>query len=53
MYGKLICAVFFILVLGLASSASAKLIGYWKLDENIGANTADSSGYGNDGIIKY
>ena len=48
---KLVFSVFFILVLGLAGSASAKLIGYWKLDENSGASTADSSGYGNNGII--
>ena len=51
MYGKLVFSVFFILVLGLAGSATAKLIGYWKLDENSGASTADSSGYGNNGII--
>src|SRR4030042_1794505 len=51
MFRKLVCAVSVVLVLGLAGSASAKLIGHWKLDENSGANTADSSGYGNDGII--
>ena len=51
MYRKLFFAVSVVLVLGLAGSASAKLIGYWRLNEGSGANTADSSGYGNDGII--
>ena len=51
MFRKLVCAVSVVLVLGLAGSASAELIGYWRLDENSGVNTVDSSGYGNDGII--
>ncbi len=51
MFAKFVRVISVVLVLGLAGSASAKLIGYWKLDENNGANTADSSGYGNDGII--
>jgi len=51
MFGKLVCTVFAALLPGLAGSASAELIGYWKLDENSGTTTADSSGYGNDGIL--
>ena len=51
MFVKLVCTVFAALLSGLAGSASAELIGYWKLDENSGTTTADSSGYGNDGII--
>jgi hypothetical protein len=51
MFAKLVCAVSAVLVLGMAGSVSAELIGYWSLDENNGANTADSSGYGNNGII--
>ncbi len=35
----------------IVSEASADLLGYWKLDENSGTSTVDSSGYGNDGII--
>jgi len=51
MFRRLVCAVSVVFVLGLAGSASAKLIGHWRLDENSGANTVDSSEYGNDGII--
>ena len=51
MFRTLVCAVSVILVLGLTGSASAELLGYWKLDENSGTNTEDSSGYGNNGII--
>jgi hypothetical protein len=51
MFAKLVRVISVVLVLDLAGSASAKLIGYWSLDENNGANTADSSGYGNNGII--
>jgi hypothetical protein len=48
---KLICLVFFVLVIVMASDVSAALIGYWKLDENNGLSTVDLSGYGNDGIL--
>ena len=47
---KLIHSVSFILVLGLASSASAELIGRWKLDEVSGTTAADSVG-NNDGTL--
>jgi len=48
---KLIRLVSFVLVMVMVSDASAALIGYWKLDENNGLSTVDSSGYGNDGIL--
>ena len=48
---KLIYLVSFVLVIIMARDASAALIGYWKLDENNGLSTVDSSGYGNDGIL--
>ncbi|MHC4436180.1 MAG: PA14 domain-containing protein [Planctomycetota bacterium] len=51
MFSKSVCAISVVLMLCLTGSASAELIGYWKLDENSGANTVDSSGYGNEGII--
>jgi hypothetical protein len=35
----------------MAHDASAELIGYWKLDENNGLSTVDSSGYGNAGEL--
>ncbi len=47
---KLIHLVSFILALGLASSASAELIGRWKLDEGSGTTAADSVG-NNDGTL--
>jgi hypothetical protein len=40
-----------IIAIAMVSQASAELLGYWKLDENSGTNTADSSVYGHDGII--
>jgi hypothetical protein len=48
---KLIYLIAFLFVTAAVSEASADLLGYWKLDENNGTSTADSSGYGNDGII--
>ncbi|MBN2594990.1 MAG: LamG domain-containing protein [Sedimentisphaerales bacterium] len=48
---KLICLVFSILVLGVASSVCADLVGHWRLDEGSGATATDSSGYGNHGTI--
>jgi large repetitive protein len=33
------------------STLGVDLLGYWKLDSNTGATTADSSGLGNDGTI--
>ncbi|MCP4258586.1 MAG: LamG domain-containing protein, partial [Planctomycetes bacterium] len=48
---KLICLVSFILVLNVASSIRADLIGYWPLDDGSGTTVADISGNGNDGTI--
>ncbi len=48
---KLIYLVSFVLVLGLASSASAALVAHWKLDEGSGTTAYDSSGQGNDGTL--
>jgi len=51
MYKKLTYLISFILVIVTISDASATLIGHWKLDENNGLTTIDSSGYGNDGML--
>jgi len=51
MYKKLTYLVSFILVIFMISDTSATLIGHWKLDENNGLTTIDSSGYGNDGML--
>ncbi len=50
MCSRLICLVSSILVLVVAGSASADLVGHWTLDEASGT-IADSSGNGNDGTI--
>ena len=48
---KLICLVVSILMLGLAGSVYADLVGHWRLDEGSGTTVSDSSGNGNDGTI--
>jgi len=48
---KLIYLISFVLVLGLADSASADLLVHWKLDEGSGTTVSDSSGNGNDGTF--
>jgi hypothetical protein len=48
---KLIHLISCIVVLSLASNASAKLVGHWNFDEGTGATAFDSSGYGNDGTL--
>ena len=48
---KLTYLVSFILVIIVVNDTSAALIGYWKLDENSGLTTVDSSGYGNNGTL--
>ena len=48
---KLICLVFSILIVGMASSGYADLVGHWRLDEGSGTTVSDSSGNGNDGTI--
>lgn len=35
-----------------SSEESPGMVGYWKFDEGAGTSAADSSGYGNDGILK-
>ncbi|HUU18755.1 MAG TPA: LamG domain-containing protein [Sedimentisphaerales bacterium] len=51
---KLIYLVSFVLVLGLTltNSASAELVGWWKLDDGSGTTALDSSGKGNDGTLQ-
>jgi len=49
---RLIYLVSFVLLLYLASSASAELVGYWKLDEGTGNTVYDSSTFGNDGTLE-
>ena len=48
---KLACLAFAALLLSVAGSASADLVGHWTLDEGSGTAVADSSGNGNHGII--
>ncbi|MHC4756735.1 MAG: LamG domain-containing protein [Planctomycetota bacterium] len=53
---KLIYLVSFVLVLGLVLTSVAdaddpSLVGWWKLDETSGLTAADSSLFGNDGIL--
>jgi hypothetical protein len=48
---ELICLIVSVFVLLLSGTASADLVGHWKLDEGSGTTIADSSGNGNDGTI--
>ncbi len=50
---KLVCLISFVLVLGLTltNTASAELVGWWKLDEGSGTTAYDSSGNGHDGTL--
>ena len=52
MYRKLTYMVSFVLVLGLLSSASAELVGQWKLDEGAGTTALDATGNGNNGTLE-
>jgi hypothetical protein len=45
------CAALLVLVGVLADTASAGLVGYWKLDEGAGTTAKDSSGKGNNGTL--
>jgi concanavalin A-like lectin/glucanase superfamily protein len=49
---RLICLVSCVVVLALVGSASAELVGHWKLDETGGTTAVDSSDSGNDGTIQ-
>ena len=48
---KRICLIFLGLMLSLAGTASANLVGHWQFDEDSGATAADSSGNGYDGSL--
>ncbi|MHC4582377.1 MAG: LamG domain-containing protein, partial [Planctomycetota bacterium] len=48
---RLISIICLVVVLCVASSVSADLVGHWKLDEGSGSTATDSSGNGNDGAI--
>ena len=53
---KLICLISVVVLTGLvltstASAADPNLIGWWKLDEDTGTTTADSSSHGNNGTF--
>jgi len=52
MYRKLIWLISFVFVLGLAVSASAELVGQWKLDEGSGTTATDATGNGHDGTLE-
>ncbi|MEJ2705418.1 MAG: LamG domain-containing protein, partial [Sedimentisphaerales bacterium] len=41
---KLICLIAFVVLLGMASNASADLVAQWRLDEGSGTTVSDSSG---------
>jgi len=48
---KLISPIFFVVVLSIASNASADLVAHWSLDDGAGAVATDFSGNGHDGTI--
>ncbi|MCP4257414.1 MAG: LamG domain-containing protein [Planctomycetes bacterium] len=48
---KLMSLVVLALVIGLVNSATAELVGHWRLDEGAGDTVNDSSGNGNHGTI--
>jgi len=48
---KLICLISFVVVLSLASNASADLVAHWSLDDGGGAVAADFSGNGHDAPV--
>jgi len=52
MYRKLIYPIFFVLLLGLISDASAELVGQWKLDDGADTTALDASGNGNNGTLE-
>ncbi|MFH1718417.1 MAG: LamG domain-containing protein [Planctomycetota bacterium] len=49
---KVICLTSLVLVLGLIGSASAELVGYWRLDDGSGTVASDSSPSGHDGTFQ-
>jgi len=51
MYKKFIYLVTFVLVVGLVNSATAELVGHWRMDEGAGDTANDSSGNGNHGTL--
>jgi hypothetical protein len=51
MFRKSTCLISFVVVLIVAHSAIAQLVGHWTFDEGSGTMAADSSGRGNDGTV--
>ncbi|MEA3225869.1 MAG: hypothetical protein U9Q07_07945, partial [Planctomycetota bacterium] len=49
---KCLTLISLVLVLVLASNASAELVGQWKLDDGGGATALDATGNGNDGTLE-
>jgi len=52
MSGRLVYLISFVLVLALATSASADLVAHWTFDETSGTVARDSSGNGLDGTLQ-
>ena len=52
MYKKLMVQVVLVLVLAVMNTASAELVGQWKLDDGGGTTAMDASGNGNDGTLE-
>ncbi len=48
---KLIYFISFVLMLSIASTAKAELVGWWRLDDGSGTTAHDQSGNGNDGTL--
>ncbi|MHC4143989.1 MAG: LamG domain-containing protein [Planctomycetota bacterium] len=49
---KAISLISLVLVLALAGSVSAELVGQWKLDDGAGTTAMDATGNGNDGTLE-
>jgi len=48
---KLVTLISFVLVFGFPASASADLVGHWKLDDGLGTTAVDATGNGHDGTL--
>ena len=51
MYKKLTFLIISILIIGMASSAYADLVGWWRFNEGTGSTCIDSSGNGHNGTV--
>jgi len=49
---KLVYLISYVLVLSVAGTAKAELVGWWRFDEGSGTTASDSSGNGNDGTLE-